>query len=193
PLPLAEAVGGRPLPRPRGPAAADPRARPPRAGVRGVGAGGARLGRVRTAPLLARLLPPGRAGRGERGAARARQRHRGGVPLAYAARRPLRAAARDRERADERGRRAAGIGCAAARGGCAALRGDPAPGPSGAWGGRSGRGGPAGRPESTGGPDAACAASPGLAHIRRTSVTHACVAPGYAEQRVEARGGPGPS
>ena len=44
--------------------------------------------------------------RGERGAARARQRDRRDLHLAHAARRPLRPAARDRQRADDGGRRA---------------------------------------------------------------------------------------
>ena len=52
PLPLAEAVGGPALLRPRRAAADDPRARAARRAVRGLGARGARLGAVRAAPLL---------------------------------------------------------------------------------------------------------------------------------------------
>ena len=68
-------------------AGADPRARPARGALRGVGAGRAGLGGRRAAPLLARLLPARRVGRGERAAPRARQRLRRGLPLARAARR----------------------------------------------------------------------------------------------------------
>ncbi len=55
----------------------------------------------RATALLARLLPPGRVGRGERAAPRARQRDRRAICLAHEARRTLRAAARDRARADD--------------------------------------------------------------------------------------------
>ena len=65
---------------------------------------------ARAAAVLARLLPPRRLGRGERGAARARQRLRRDLPLAHEAQRPLRAAARRRQRTHDRGRRAAGLG-----------------------------------------------------------------------------------
>ena len=78
--------------------------------VRGLGPRRARLGAGRAAALLARLLPPRGRRRGERGDPRARQRERRAVHLPHAARRPLRAAARDRVRADDRGRRAAGLG-----------------------------------------------------------------------------------
>ena len=70
-VPRAEALGGAALLRARGPAAADPRARAARRAVRGLGAGGAGLGALGPAALLARLLPTGGPGRGERGAARA--------------------------------------------------------------------------------------------------------------------------
>ena len=70
-----------------------------RAGSRRAGMGG-----LRARAVLARLLPPGGLRRGERGAARARQRDRRALPLAHAPERPLRAAARDRQRADEPGR-----------------------------------------------------------------------------------------
>ena len=56
-LPRAQALGGAALVRRRGPAGADPRARAPRAALRGVGRGRARLGGRRAAPVLDRLLP----------------------------------------------------------------------------------------------------------------------------------------
>ena len=65
--------------------------------------------------LLGRLLPPARLGRGQRATARARQRERGDVHLAYAAERPVCPAARDRQRAHDRGRRAASLGGPEAR------------------------------------------------------------------------------
>ena len=74
PVPVAEAVGGAALLRAGGPAAADSRARAAGGAVRGLGAGGAWVGGLGAAALLARLLPAGRIGRGERGAARARER-----------------------------------------------------------------------------------------------------------------------
>ncbi len=98
--------------------AVDPRARAARRALRGMGARGARLGGLRAASLLAGLLPARRVGRGERGAARAGQRDRRGLPLAHPARRSLRAAARDRQRAHGRGRRprSPGTCCGARRG-----------------------------------------------------------------------------
>ena len=64
------------------------------------------LGAVRAAPVLGRLLPPARERRGERRPDGARQRGRRDLHLAHEARRPLRAAPRDRQRAHHRGRRA---------------------------------------------------------------------------------------
>ena len=84
--------------------------------LRELGARRARLGRDGAAALLARLLPARRLGRGQRAAARARQRLRRGLPLAHALRRPLPAAARDRQLPDDRGRRAARVGRTQARG-----------------------------------------------------------------------------
>ena len=57
PLPRAEALDGAALLRPRRPAGADPRARAARGALRGVGARRARLGDLRAAALLHRLLP----------------------------------------------------------------------------------------------------------------------------------------
>src|SRR5207237_517840 len=76
PLPVAEALGGAALLRPRGPPADDPRRRSARRALRELGAGRARLGGGRTAPLLARLLPARGERRRERGAPRARERDR---------------------------------------------------------------------------------------------------------------------
>ena len=84
-----------------------------------LGARRAGLGGRRAAAVLARLLPPRRLRRGERGAARARQRDRRGLPLAHEAERPLRAAARGRQRAHDRGRRAPRLGRAQAGSGAA--------------------------------------------------------------------------
>ena len=53
--------------------ARDPRARPPRSAVRGLGAGRAGLGDLCAEALLARLLPARGHRRGERGSARARE------------------------------------------------------------------------------------------------------------------------
>ena len=74
PLPCAEAVGGAALPRPRGPAGADPRARSAGAALRRLGRGRAGLGGRRAAPVLDRLLPP-HGGRRRRDR-RARERDR---------------------------------------------------------------------------------------------------------------------
>ncbi len=84
---------------------------------------GAGLGDLRAAALLARLLSPRGIGRGERGAARADQRERRGVPLAHAARRPLRDPARDRARADDGGGRSPHLGPAKAGSRLATLEG----------------------------------------------------------------------
>ncbi len=73
-VPLAQALGRAALLRAGGPAAAHSRARAAGGAVRGLGAGGAWLGDLGAAALLARLLPPGRVGRGERAAGRARER-----------------------------------------------------------------------------------------------------------------------
>ena len=77
---------------------------------------GARLGGVRASSVLARLLPARRLGRREREAPRTRQRHGRGLPLAHAARRPVRATARDRQRQNDGGRRAPCVGRPAPRG-----------------------------------------------------------------------------
>ena len=74
------------------------------------------------AAVLARLLPPRRLRRGERGAARARQRDRRDLHLAHEAERPLRAAARGRQRAHDRGRRAPRLGRAQAGSGSGVAR-----------------------------------------------------------------------
>ncbi len=115
-LPRAQAVGRAALLRPGGAAGDDPRARAPRGAVRGLGARRARLGALRAAPLLGRVLPAGGRGRAQRGADGGRQRERRGVPLAHAARRPARPAPRGRQRLDDRGRRAPDLGRPAARG-----------------------------------------------------------------------------
>ena len=60
--------------------------------------------------------------RGERSPAREGQRDRGDVPLPHAPRRPLRAPARDRQRADDRGRRPPRLGRPQARGAIARRR-----------------------------------------------------------------------
>ena len=90
--------------------AAHPGARAARAPVRVVGRGGARLGDRRPVSVLGRLLSARELRRRERGAPRARERDRRGLPLAHAARRALRPAARGRQRADDRGRRTPGLG-----------------------------------------------------------------------------------
>ena len=59
PVPLAQALDGDPLLRPRGAAAADPRARAARAALRLVGRGRAGLGDLGAIPVLRRLLPAG--------------------------------------------------------------------------------------------------------------------------------------
>ena len=69
PLPRAEALVRAALVRRRGAARADPRARPARAALRGVGERRARLGGRRAASVLDRLLPP-RRGRQRRDRAR---------------------------------------------------------------------------------------------------------------------------
>ena len=61
PFPRAQAVGGSALLRPLGAPGADPRARAPRRALRELGARRAGLGGRRSAALLARLLPAGRA------------------------------------------------------------------------------------------------------------------------------------
>ena len=61
---------------------------------------------------------------------RGRERERRGVPLAHEARRPLRAAARGRERAHDRGRRAGGLGRAPPCGGGSCLGYDRLGGPA---------------------------------------------------------------
>ena len=93
-----------------GAAGAHPRGDPPRRAVRGLGARRAGLGAVRAAALLGRLLPPRGLGRGERGDPRARQRERRDLHLAHEAGRALRPAARDRQRAHDRGGRPPGVG-----------------------------------------------------------------------------------
>ena len=113
PLPGAEAVGDAALLRPRGAAGDHPRARAAGGAVRAVGRGRAGLGALRSASLLARLLPLDRQRRGERRDHGARQRQRPDLPLAHEARRPLRAAARDRQCTHERGGRRACMGRAA--------------------------------------------------------------------------------
>ena len=111
PLPRPEALGDAALLRPRGPAGDHPRARPAGRALRALGRGRAGLGALRAASLLARLLP----GSSDDGRARtrrsgARQRQRRDLPLAHEARRPVRAAARDRQRPHDRGRRRARLG-----------------------------------------------------------------------------------
>ena len=111
PLPGAEAVGDAALLRPRGAAGDHPRARPPgRRSSRG-GSRPSRAGRS-CAPRPFSLVCFRTVGSddGERGAHAARQRQRRDLPLAHEARRPLRAAARDRQRAHDRGRRRARLG-----------------------------------------------------------------------------------
>ena len=71
------------------------------------------------AAVLARLLPPRRLRRGERGAAPARQCNRRDLHLAHEAERPLLAATRGRQRAHDRGGRAARLGRAQAGSGLA--------------------------------------------------------------------------
>ena len=97
-LPRAQAVGRAALLRARRAAGDDPRARAARRAVRGLGARRARLGAVRAAPVLGRVLPARGRRRAQRGAARGGQRERRGLPLAHAARRPARPAPRDRQR-----------------------------------------------------------------------------------------------
>ena len=113
PVPGAEALGGAPLLRARGPAGADPRGDRPGGAVRGLGSRRAGLGGDGAAAVLARLLPPRRHRRGERGAARARQRDRRDLHLAHEAERPLHAPARRRQRAHDRGGRATARGLGA--------------------------------------------------------------------------------
>ena len=60
---------------------------------------------VRSAPVLGRLLPARGVGRGERGAARARQRERRGLPVRHAPERPLRPPPGRGQPPDDRGRR----------------------------------------------------------------------------------------
>ena len=115
-LPRPQAVGGTALLRPQRAAVTDPRARASRRAVRGLGARRAGMGAVRAPAVLRRLLPARGRRRPQRGAARGRQRERRGLPLAHASGRPPRAAPRDRQRGDDRGRRARRLGAAQARG-----------------------------------------------------------------------------
>ena len=117
PVPGAEALGRAPLLRARGAAAADPRGDRAGGAVRRVGARRAGVGGDRAATVLTRVLPPGRDRRGERGAARARQRDRRDLHLAHEAERALHASAGRRQRAHDRGRRAACVGRAPAEAG----------------------------------------------------------------------------
>ena len=98
PLPRAEALVRAALVRRRGAAGADPRARPARAALRGVGRGRARLGGRRAASVLDRLLPARRAPTTTRSRARRPRR-----ASCSSRRRALRGAdddpARDRQRA----------------------------------------------------------------------------------------------
>ena len=80
----------------------------------------ARVGDLCSAALLARVLPEGRQRRGERGDHAARERQRRDLPLAHEARRPLRASARDRQRAHDGGGRGSRVGRPASRGGALA-------------------------------------------------------------------------
>ena len=82
-----------------GPAGDDPRARAPGRAVRGLGARRARLGALRPAAVLGRVLPARGRRCAQRGPARGGQRQRRGLPLAHAPERPARAAPRHRQRA----------------------------------------------------------------------------------------------
>ncbi len=62
-----------------------------------------RMGALRAAAVLRRLLSGAKGGRGERGADRARERERRDLHLAHEARRAVRAAARGRQRRDDGG------------------------------------------------------------------------------------------
>ena len=117
PVPGLEAVGGHSLLRARGAPGAHPRARPPGAALRLLGRGDAGLGGRRPGALLRRLLPPRGLRRGERGAARAREPKRGDLHLPHGPGRALRPPPRDRQPADDRGRRAARLGRPPPRGG----------------------------------------------------------------------------
>ena len=93
-----------------GPAGDDPRARPAGGAVRGLGARRARLGALRAAAVLGRLLPPRRLGRGERAAAR-----------------------RGRTRAARSSSRTRGSTAATSSGSRSATRGRPRPTCASAW------------------------------------------------------------
>ena len=82
-----------------------PRAPAVGAALRRVGRSRAGLGDRGAGAVLGRVLPPRGLGRGEPGAHRARQRDGRGLPLTDGARRPSRDPTRDREHADDRGRR----------------------------------------------------------------------------------------
>src|SRR5437588_536226 len=114
-LPLAQALGGAPLLRARGPPGPDPGARAPRCALRELDPLGRRVEARRPARLLARVLPARRLRRGERGAARARQPDRRALPLAHEARRPARPPARGRQPAHDGGRRPPRLGGSATR------------------------------------------------------------------------------
>ncbi len=83
--------------------------------LRGVGASRARVGGVRAAAVLGRLLPPGGRRRAQPSTAGGRQRHRRDLHLPRRAGRALRAAAGDRPAEHSRGGRPPGLGSAPAR------------------------------------------------------------------------------
>ena len=114
-VPRAAAVGGAALLRAReGLQAQHPRARAARRAVRGVGARRAGLGAVRAATVLASSASAATARDEENEALLERvNATRRDLHLAHEARRPLRPAARGRQRAHDGGRRAARVGGAA--------------------------------------------------------------------------------
>ncbi len=91
-------------------AGADPGGHPAGGPLRGLGSGRAGLGGRRAAPVRARLLPPRRLRRRERGDPGTGERDRRALPLAHEAERPLRPPARGRERRHDGGRRRPRVG-----------------------------------------------------------------------------------